>query len=321
LNMKNPLSDGLAIGLLLIAVTALSITVWSQQAIAQSAPDVYYNTFEYADMRSTFSWVPNYWAGSGPVALGAGELSGQVSGVYTGSANLGDNNTATMPVYVNDPSVCRGNWCLRYDETTSTGGGGPLYYLTLGNRLPNQTTSHLFYRQSLKFPAGYQFIFGKINYVRDFDAGAVTVIVVKNCSGVCRASTGLNIEVTNPSANYSCNKGPCTLTDDNTWHSYEVEIDPNGGGANAATLRMWIDDNLVLEYCSSCTSHATIAGAVNPGGIGFGQYDNPPGNGGGSPSQNQHFWIDDLAVSRQRIGAGTSSAVSPPASPTNLGLR
>ncbi len=274
-------------------------------ATFQSA-DVYYNTFESADMRPSITFNGTYWqvtGASGPywgaTPLGAGEEPNQPAGVYTASANLG-NDGAHSPVYVNDSSLCRTQSCLRYDKSPSGGGGGALYYLTLGDTLPNQTSQHLFYRAYQKFPIGYQFVFGKLNYMRDYNG--TTVIVLKGCSPVC-TSTDLRIEVGTPSTSYYCNQGiSCTITGDNQWHSLEVELDPNGGGTNAATIRMWRDSNLVLEYCPSCSQHATIATPLNPGGIAFGEYDNAAAEGGGSPTQNQSFWLDDLAVSRQRIG-------------------
>jgi hypothetical protein len=316
--MRKSFSNSIAIGLVLIAVTVLYMPFLAHEANAQNAPDVYYNTFEFSDMRSTFQWAGNYWAGSGPVALGTGEEPNQPSGVYTGTGNPGTSQSYP-PVYVNDGSICRTQWCLRYDKSPSTGAGSTLYYLTIGNRLPNQTTGHLFYRAYQKFSVGYQFVFGKLNYMRDYDG--TTVIVKKDCSAVC-TSTNLVIEVGTPSANYYCNQGhSCTMTGDGQWHSLEVELDPNGGGSNAATIRMWRDDVLVMEYCQSCSAHATISTPFNPGGIAFGEYDNASTEAGGSPTQNQSFWLDDLAVSRQRIGPVSGTVISPPSSPTSLTLR
>ena len=311
--MRKLLRKSLAIGLVCITVTVLSIALWSQQAIAQSSPDVYYNTFEYADMRANSPGTPS-------TALLPGEEPNQPSGVYTGG---GWNGTGVYS-FTNVSNDCKnGSWCVRADRFPADGGHSCcLFWTGSGTRPPNQTTSHLFYRHYQRYSTGYQFVSGKMNYMRDMDTGASTVIVHYFCPPDSHCTTPPNFELSTGLANYACNQGKsCQIATDNQWHSYETELDPGNGSANAATMRMWYDDVLVLEYCPTCAQHATIPLPYSPNAIGFGEYANGGGTeGGGTITQNQTFWLDDLAISRSRIGPVAGTPPSPPPAPSNLVL-
>jgi hypothetical protein len=294
----------------------------SAVARAQSAPNVYYNTFEYADMRPSWTWQTNHWRTSGQTLLAPGEMPNQPSGVYTGLTIAGWNFNYP-PAYVNDASICRGNWCYKITEPAGgngTNGGSYEFSVTDGQSMTS-VTEHLFYRWAMKFPAGHEFVYGKLAYLRDWDGN--TAMIIPYCPSATQTcnSTPIRIEVTVPSANYYCNVASCVVSGDNTWYTIEVELFANGGAANGGTLRMWLNDALVLEYCPTCSAQITIAGPLNATkGYSLGEYLNGSCCAGGvnKPAQQQSVYIDDVMVSTQRIGASTPPDSEPPAAPTNL---
>ncbi len=281
------------------------VTIWTPGTPGVfAAPDVYYNSFEFPDMRSPFTLLSGgVWMGNpGLVTMAPGEEPGQPAGVKTG-ANYGGNQT-NSPVYVNDASVCHGgSWCVRYDAVANE--NGTIMYAPPDGSLINPS-SHLFFRGFYKFQTGFTFSFGKLIYMRDLNPGANTIILVPGCpgGGPSCSTPRLFVDVITPAVNYECNVVPaCTITGDGVWHSIEIEENSNGGASDAATLRLWLDRTLVTEYCPTCAAHATISEPYQPAqGFLFGTYVNGVANGGPCCNPTQSYWLDDLAVSTQRIG-------------------
>ena len=315
--MRKSFSNSLAIGLVLIAVTVLYMPFLSDEANAQNAPDVYYNTFEFSDMRSTFQWAGNYWADQVRWHWAPERNRTSHRASILAPAILGFSQSYP-PVYVNEVAFAARNgvcgtkisfdWCwkhalLPYNRKQAAQPNDGAFVLSCVSKILCRLSVRL--RQAE--------LYERLRWHHCYREKRLLAGLYKYQS--CHRGR-------NSSANYDCNQGhSCTMTGDGQWHSLEVELDPNGGGSNAATIRMWRDDVLVMEYCQSCSAHATISTPFNPGGIGFGEYDNASTEAGGSPTQNQSFWLDDLAVSRQRIGPVSGTVISPPSSPTSLTLR
>src|SRR5262249_35211824 len=107
---------------------------------------------------------------------------------------------------------------------------------------------------------------------------------------------------------------------DGQWHEFETEVDAVNLHVNA-----WMDGNLYVN-----TQYATGHGPVPNAGIDnneWGMYINHNNAGDGTPQDHcvttqgaTSFWIDDLAVSTQRIGTGGTPPPPAPLSPGNFRL-
>jgi hypothetical protein len=263
-----------------------SITVSNTTSGGSFAPpNRWFDNLEFPDMRSV--------AISGAVPLAGGEMASQPAGVWTGFFDIGGNTI------VQDPTNCRDSlFCLRGNFTAGTSGVSNLAYTGYysGGTPIISAPANAYYRQYVKFQDGFAInetsCNGKLLYLRDYTSGNPTVYV--SYHNISTSPAGLIFKI---DADYNpgieCNLGTCLLPFDGKWHSIEVHADaPN------KLVEMWLDGKKVLQG----SLNLSIVQNWNPTGVGFALYNNGSANGGCTFPKNQSMWIDDMAISTQRIG-------------------
>jgi hypothetical protein len=298
-------------------------------------PDVYYNTFEFPDMRSINGvGMTVLQTGESPAPANGGICLGSLgSGVCTGFTF----NPFPGMTIVNDPTNCHGgSWCARADliqgdqvgaefmlESGYTPGFVPQGCTLNGNVYPNScVTYHMFFHWWIRWapnftlsPLNANGCQGKLIYVSS-TAGSQFGITQNPVLG------GIGIVVFRSSvpqstlfqweSSHSGNIGSLGWTfGDGLWHEFEVETDQTNQVVN-----VWMDGSQFVNFSN--------AGLVSQAGVDtnrWGMYinhNNDPVTGAPLDhcvaQQATSFWIDDLAVSTQRIGG----AATPPGTPANL---
>ena len=104
------------------------------------------------------------------------------------------------------------------------------------------------------------------------------------------------------------------VTADGNWHSLEMELNvPNNAAPGIvvdSVVNVWWDDVLRV----SDTGQTKVGVPINRNM--WGMYFDPRGNGQCRVVNTTNFWIDDLAVSTQRIGGpGGGTTPNAPARP------
>ena len=100
----------------------------------------------------------------------------------------------------------------------------------------------------------------------------------------------------------------------NRWYWFEFHVRLNTVGQANGFLEAWIDNNLVM-------SHNNVTYRTYNSTWGNFQHAAVWGGGGGTISQQQHFWVDHTVISTTRIGmpGGTPAGDStPPAPPVGV---
>lgn len=336
-------------------------------AQAQAPADIYYNDFEFPDMR----FIPA--VPTGDTVILPGEMPNQPtgicrfgSGVCTGFYGHAGGSSSYLQ-FVNDPANCHsGNWCMRANlpagvelgtaaniESGYSTGNIAQGCSTNSGPFSNCATRRWFFRWFMKWATNFRIITapgrltcqGKIFYARDFSYtgpngtppfDALTYVIVfrpavQTAPGsdallLTHGGTTLAPEFPNGQPELFLP----TIHADGFWHEFEVEIDTssvavptpsvwNDPSRNNA-LRVWIDGQPVFEKTDFQVAHP-----FTPDNNHWGMYinNNPKPNPAEadvcSVVSNTSFWIDDLAVSTQRIG-GSGSPPPPPNAPTNLHL-
>jgi hypothetical protein len=347
----------------MILTLLLALLLVPGLAIAQSAPDVYFNSFEFPDMRfcnlditgdgtcfnqngqAGIVFAPNSELPAVPANGGVcGGSAG--TGVCTGineffegrrSNGLPTTNGQGRGSIVNDPANCRNGsqWCVRFDLGTGTQGTeftvntgykpGSVPQACSGNQYPNTPcfSYRLFYRWYVKWATNFGLTplnsfgcQGKYLYVTaqaavdyynahpPIPGGGLGILVF-------RANTGnpqrLSMNWEALDGNYSASSSPNFA--DGLWHEFEIETDQN-----AQRMRAWLDGTLVIDHAAPFVTGAGTT--LNR----WGMYINKNSDASGPRDQcvtsgATSFWVDDLAVSTQRIGGGAT-----PNAPTNLRL-
>ena len=100
------------------------------------------------------------------------------------------------------------------------------------------------------------------------------------------------------------------------WYWFEVQSILNTPGQRDGTIRVWVNDVLIMEYfdCPLRSTNTTM-GEI--------KHLSVWGGGGGTINQIQHVWFDHTVFSTTRIGmpGGTASAdTTPPVPPGNFTL-
>ncbi len=326
---------GLAILLTLGLVTS---------AVAQTPPDIYYNTFEFSDMRSInpagMTRLINGEQAS-PPANGGVCFGGIGSGVCTGLTCNEDNASVDCTVdtahlrRVNDPANCHNGsqWCIRADlpggslgtnltyQSGYTAGSIPQGCSTNGPTA-NCFTRHWFYRYWIKWAANFQLVQanppnacqGKLLYMTSGNTSPleVNIIYFQVLAGQTPNTLLLSI-----GTDFGNSNAFLALADNN-WHSIEVEF------FVGHYLSLWYDDVLEVNQFPNTQAQPQSAVDINRWGMYINQnwLNNVVG---GTPLDQcrvvntTSFWIDDLAVSTQRIG-GSGAPPTAPNAPTNLRL-
>lgn len=287
-----------------------------QAALAGGPPDIVYNSFEYADMRSGSSIGMTVLPPGEQPDAPAGICHGTVgSGVCTGFTDTPGLN------FVNDPAQCHGgNWCARADFAAGSMGQSP--FLQSGywpgfiqqacsTNGTNATcaTRHWFFRYYIKWAANFSLIpfapdtvcQGKMMYVRGTMAGSTFHLGFAMNGG---NTINLRPIYYKGGVDYP-NLPGFDVRADGQWHALEVEVDTPGN-----RIRIWWDDVLKTDVYTPDYGYridANFAVDVNT----WGMYMNNLGYGACRAVNTTSFWIDDIAVSSQRIGGGGSSTFVP----------
>jgi hypothetical protein len=298
-------------------------------------PNVLYSGFEFADQRS----IGTVAAPIPAVCMADGELSGNPGGRCTDSQGHSSIWTGFNYVeggfmsIVNDPANCRNgsSFCFRVQEpagsTTRNGLSNQAWtgYSTIGGNtfvqiLPS-TPTNAYFRAYFKFPVGFTenaaCTGGKLMYFRAFGDGTSgqSPTTILQSTNPWNGGTTVNIQHAHVgfspggAQNYPCNVGSCFLPFDGQYHEVEVHIDTPG-----QHTRMWIDGTLRLDLATP------LDPLFNVKGYGVGHYTTIGQNPAVDCTQSvtRNFWIDDVAMSTQRMGAGGSPPT--PNAPTNLRL-
>jgi hypothetical protein len=307
---------------------------------AQAPPDIYFNSFEFPDMRV----IRN---GGGHTVMLPGEMSpmpsnGGVGKGVSGSGVLTDMNYAQSRLQpVNDPAHCRNGsqWCMRASYSASTQGSDDTFYsgyygtpptdpdtfIAQGCRVGGPpavcNTFHYFFRMFIKWDTNFQLAvippdtacLGKLIYMRNnrFPANIGGTVILKYSAGAGGQNLFLQIENDNPTApGGSQNVGGFSVfIGDGSWHEVEVELDePNNH------VRVWWDNVVRID------ADATLMQNLNIDTNEWGMYMNNLGNGACRVVNTASFWVDDVSTSSQRIGGGGQTPPSPPLTPSNLRL-
>jgi hypothetical protein len=245
--------------------------------------------------------------------------------------------------FVNDPANCHaGSWCARAQLSSGIALSSTQDWeagYTPGNIAQGCSTSsgpnsnclarHWFFRFWIKFDSNFRFITapgrttcqGKIFYARDFGTfppdgggntnGSTVIIVFRPVVQTAPGSSAMTLNLEN-----TLNPVPTSsfqIQADGLWHEVELEINSNPG---QGLIRLWWDaatnPNPMLSFNTDFRHPMTVDN--NHWGL---YVNNNVGADACAVVNNTSFWIDDLAVSTQRIGGG---AVSPPLTPSNLRL-
>jgi hypothetical protein len=321
-----------------IFLALLLVLIFAAPAVAQSPPDIYYNSFEFPDMRTDYGTVGTVIMQSGeqiPPPTNGGFCRGPGTGVCTG---FYDEPTQTASRVVNDPANCRNGsqWCARNDMSAGSFPGSTHFtsgYST-GNITQGCTGTHtgcvstsntratnLWYSVWFKFASNFQMrpgnpnnaaCQGKFFYLRDFSLTGPDTNIIGYQIG---PTSGQTITLYFSAACTGCvgNVGFFNFTPDGAWHQLEVHYHPLGNLAE-----YWWDGS--LKYSGAIGPMPNMAQSVDFNT--WGLYINQ--NQGVNEDRCQavttsSFWVDDLAVSTQRIGGGGSPALTPSA-PTGVQL-
>ena len=319
-------------------------------AFAQAPPDIYFNNFEFPDMRTCTPGSPddgtciNSQGTIGTIPMANGEnpnppanggfcLGTAGSGVCTGADGFTSARTGGLFNIVNDPANCHsGSWCGRGDWPA--GSMPPSDQIRQSGRLVNGApqgctafngsvcVSHaLYYMTWLKFASNFALVpgdpsviqqcAGKLLYIRSFTdhggTGSTAIIRYQTNAGAPPFQIGYEyFPLNNPANGVSANV--FTFTPDNIWHSFEAHID-----ANTGRYQMWFDGTLMWDVTAPNESPLTAIDNNT-----WGVYVNQ--NVGADQCtvvNTTQFWVDDVAVSTQRIGAA-GTPPPPPADPNTL---
>lgn len=318
----------------LLVLLALLSTVGGAEAGAPA--DIYYNPLDFSDMH-TFDL-------SGMNCLLQAELPGNPGGkctdpqghssiftdIYKANGDFIGNPGAGNPSqYIVQNSNCRGGAgsCYQASVRTSDVNGGDYSIFAIakgGNTSVTTPPTNIYSRGFWKFPVGYTLpdicVGGKFMYFRD----NINQGTFQNTSFVgpinpqnLAAQGGFKIELQTadngqPATNYqSCLPGRnCILPIDGQYHSLEVHVNVPGH-----LFEMWIDDVQHMSVTVNTFNPIDNYNEFSWGHFNAQQDPQQPGFGHCAPSQNENFWVDDVALSTQRIGgAGTTTTPNPPTS-------
>jgi hypothetical protein len=323
---------------------ALLVLGLARVASAQAPANIYYNSFEFLDMRQwAFDAATQTGAPTGMYLMTPGEQPSGPSGQCLGANGrvctgfYTQENSFTNQV-VNDPANCHNSsgWCMRFNIPAGTPVGSG-YHLwsgyTPGNipqgcAGPNNANciaaagqSNLYYRYFIKFaldfrlfadPSGNGACQGKLFYMRDNRGnGTGDTSIVRFRTNTSNNQLLIDWE-------FSTSTGTCcpqtfTITPDNAWHSLEMHW-------NTVThqVELWWDDQIKVSATTPTDTKNPIFIDANAWGL----YINNNADVGATkgdrctaPNSTQ-FWIDDLAVSTTRIGGG--AVITPPPAPSGL---
>lgn len=316
--------------------------------LAQSPPDIYFNNFEFPDMRVLPSFeqpmtIINPGEMSTP-ANGGVCLGTPGSGVCTGFTYVNGRLDVGSRSIVNDPANCRGNWCFRAD--LPAGGVGPEFSFRTGrapgnvaqgcttnvNTYPASCISYnLFFRFWMKWATNFTLApdeslnsnscQGKLIYIQSVagtqwaltqpapNPGGLGVIGYYAGDSVSPFITQATLYWFGSAANFGFFN---QSWQDGQWHEFEVQTDtPNNW------IRLWRDGVLMIDQANNGSGFVRNAGIDNNE---WGMYINRNGFNFDNCKTlaATSFWMDDLAVSTQRIGGGGGTPPTPPPPPTNL---
>ena len=322
-------------------------------AEAGSPPDIFYNDFEFADMRfctrQSDGLCINQVGQNGNITLPAGEQAAPPTNGGVGHGTLGSGVLSGMTEniqsvsFVNDPTNCHsGSWCMRVDLGAGVPGGAEYtmntgYWRNAGGGQSAQGcsgftppagcfTNNYFFHWWQKWAPNFGMTplnsfgcQGKLLYVQSDPgghSGPGGTQPPQNYYGILvfRFDTG------NPQLAHLTwqvnegNQGQTTLNfTTGVWHEFEVQVDIGNNHTN-----VWVDG---VQFVNAATAFVQGYGVdINR----WGMYINKNFQADGvTPadqcvvSQATTFWVDDIGVGTQRIG-GTGSSITPPGTPANL---
>jgi hypothetical protein len=263
-----------------------------------------------------------------------GEMPNQPPGYCQGTLGsgicTGMNYQYGAAFIVNDPGNCHsGSWCIRADLTAGavipnttnfdigySGGNRALgcntVYSGAGDPAQCAANRHFFYHWWQKWspnfilnPAGTVAVCqGKIQYFRGYNTSINTLDLRFRTYG------GSNTYSLTFEDGYIPDSQQFSFTADGQWHEFEVEYDVPHQNVNA-----WMDGIQVVSNLHTQLDPNTIIGNNKPGMY----INNNPGSDACSSANNSSFWVDDIAVSTQRIGGG-AAAPKVPGPPSGITL-
>jgi hypothetical protein len=320
-------------------VPVLLVLGLASVASAQAPANIYYNSFEYPDMRVAIPG-PGDVPDSHPMTiLPPGEMPNQPAGICVkGSGVCTSFNQGGRGYlnFVNDPANCHNgsNWCMRANLPSGValnpGASVESGYGTDGvnpniaqgcstSSGPNSVcaTRHWYFRYFIKWAPNFAIITapgrttcqGKIFYLRDW-SGTTFIIVYRPVQQSAPGSNAMWLSLEDTSDASANRSNFMQIRADGNWHEFEMEVDaPNNH------IRMWWDGNVVLDQA------AGIKQPMSPENNHWGMYiNNNAGADACAVVNNTSFWIDDLAVSTTRIGGGAVAPPTPPNPPSGLSL-
>ena len=103
----------------------------------------------------------------------------------------------------------------------------------------------------------------------------------------------------------------------NRWYWFEFHVRLNTVGQANGLLEAWVDNTLVM-------SHNNVTYRTYNSTWGIFQHSPVWGGGGGTISQQQHFWVDHTVISTTRIGSPGGAPAgdsTPPTSPSGIAVQ